>query len=116
MATNKDYMEFTAEQLSEAGTITYRKMFGEYGVYCDGIFFGTVEDNQLYIKITVGGKNFMPNAVIAFPHEGASFFLIENIEDKEFLKNIVRITCAELPPPKNKKICQKPKKARASMK
>ena len=39
MATSKEYMEFTAEQLSEAGTITYRKMFGEYGVYYDGIFF-----------------------------------------------------------------------------
>ena len=79
MATSKEYMEFTAEQLSEAGTITYRKMFGEYGVYCNGIFFGTVEDNQLYIKITTGGKNFIPNAVIASPHEGANFFLIENI-------------------------------------
>ena len=110
MATNKEYMVFTAEQLSEAGTITYRKMFGEYGVYCNGIFFGTVEDNQLYIKITAVGKNFMPNAVIASPHEGANFFLIENIEDKEFLKNIVRITCAELPPPKNKKSVKSLKK------
>lgn len=52
----------------------------------------------------------MPNAVIASPHEGANFFLIENIEDKEFLKNIVRITCAELPPPKNKKSVKSLKK------
>ena len=103
MATDKEYMEFIAGQLSEAGIITYRKMFGEYGVYCDGIFFGTVEDNQLYIKITAGGAMFMPNAVIASPHEGAKYFLIDELEDKDFLKNIIRITCSELPLPKARK-------------
>ena len=103
MATDAKYMEFVAGQLSMAGNITYRKMFGEYGVYCDGIFFGTVENNQFYIKITSGGQKFMPDAGIDSPHEGARYFLIEELDDKEFLKNIVQITCSELPPPKPKK-------------
>ncbi len=58
MASSREYMEFIAEQLSLAGSITYRKMFGEYGVYCDGVFFGSVEDDQLYIKITEDGVHF----------------------------------------------------------
>ena len=45
----------------------------------------------------------MPDAVIDSPHEGARYFLIEELDDKEFLKNIVQITCSELPPPKPKK-------------
>ena len=43
MASNPDFVAFVAEQLGGAGEITYRKMFGEYGLYCDGKFFGTVE-------------------------------------------------------------------------
>lgn len=103
MATDAEYMEFVAGQISKAGNITYRKMFGEYGVYCDGIFFGTVENNQSYIKITVGGQKFMPDAVIDSPHEGARYFRIEELDNEEFLKNIIQITCSELPPPKPKK-------------
>ena len=103
MATDAEYMEFVAGQISKAGNITYRKMFGEYGVYCDGIFFGTVEHNQFYIKITVGGQKFMPDAVIDSPHEGARYFRIEELDNEEFLKNIIQITCSELPPPKPKK-------------
>ena len=43
MASTREYVEFVAGQLSGAGAITYRKLFGEYGLYCDGKFFGTVE-------------------------------------------------------------------------
>lgn len=103
MASTLEYVQFVAEQLNNAGTITYKKMFGEYGLYCDGKFFATVEDNQLYVKITKSGKEFMPNATIASPHEGATYFLISELDDKEFLKNLTLKTCAELPNPKPKK-------------
>ena len=36
MASSLSYVEFLMEQLSGAGTITFRRMFGEYGLYCDG--------------------------------------------------------------------------------
>ena len=47
MASNPEFVQYIADQLKEAGIITYRKMFGEYGIYCDGKFFATVCDDQL---------------------------------------------------------------------
>lgn len=38
MASHQDFVDYVAEQLREAGTIHSRKMFGEYGLYCNGIF------------------------------------------------------------------------------
>ena len=45
MASSLDYVQYVASQLAGAGVITYKKLFGEYGLWCGGKFFGTVEDN-----------------------------------------------------------------------
>lgn len=60
MASKIEFVEFIAEQLGHAGTITYRKMFGEYGIYCNGKIFGVICDDQLYIKITEAGRKICP--------------------------------------------------------
>lgn len=103
MTSSKAYMEYVAEQLGEAGVITYKPMFGEYGVYCDGKFCATVEDDQLYLKITEAGRALLPGAVIAEPHQGARFFLIDELDDRAFLAQLFQATCAALPAPKQKK-------------
>ena len=103
MASTREYVEFVAGQLSGAGAITYRKLFGEYGLYCDGKFFGTVEGNQLYLKVTEAGRRLLPDAEIASPHEGSNLLTVEEVEDREFLAKLVRETCGELPAPKPKK-------------
>lgn len=97
MASNLEFVEFVSDQLSGAGAITYKKMFGEYGIYCNGKFFATVEDDQLYVKITKAGEAFLDKPVIGEPHEGARAFLIEELDDREFLKELTAITCADLP-------------------
>ena len=43
---------YIAEQFGGAGEITYKKMFGEYGLYCGGKFFAMVCDDRLFVKIT----------------------------------------------------------------
>ena len=60
MASGKEFVEYAAEQLREAGGISCRRMFGEYGWYCDGKFLGVICDDQLFIKIT-------PETAQAFP-------------------------------------------------
>ena len=50
MASDKAQVAFFAEQMAGAGTITFRPMFGEYGVYCDGRVVAFVCDNTLYLK------------------------------------------------------------------
>ncbi|MDE7271264.1 MAG: TfoX/Sxy family protein, partial [Acetatifactor sp.] len=47
MASNPEFVQYIADQLTDTGQITYRKMFGEYGFYCDGKIFALVCDNQL---------------------------------------------------------------------
>lgn len=102
MASSLEFVSYVCEQIRGAGEITYKKMFGEYGLYCDGKIFGTVEDNQFCLKITKAGTELMPEAIIISPHEGARCFLIEELEDREFLENLIQRTCAMLPNPKPK--------------
>ena len=52
MASKREFVEFVAEQLSLAGDIRFKCMFGEYGIYCNDKFFGMVCDDMLFIKIT----------------------------------------------------------------
>lgn len=104
MASNIEFVQYIGDQLQEIGHITYRKMFGEYGIYCDGKIFGVICDDQLFVKITEGGRRAAPQLETAPPYEGAKdYFLVEDVEDKEFLTALVAATCAELPMPKLKK-------------
>ena len=52
MATTTDFIEYVCEQLSSVGAIRYRKMFGEYGIYCNRKIVGVICDDQLFLKIT----------------------------------------------------------------
>lgn len=104
MASDAGFVEHIAQRLSDAGNITYRKMFGEYGMYCDGKIFALVCDNQLFIKITESGRALAPHLETAPPYDGAKdYFLIEDVDDVDFLTEFTKTTCAALPAPKPKK-------------
>ena len=98
MASSLDYVKFVAEQLSDAGEITYKKMFGEYGVYCNGIYFAAICDDRFLVKITDGGRKLMPDCETQLPYEGGKpMFFITEVDDSDFLKELARVTCSELP-------------------
>jgi TfoX/Sxy family transcriptional regulator of competence genes len=59
MATDKSFVEFIADQIEHVGQITFKQMFGEYALYCEGKVVALVCDNQLFIKSTVGGRAFI---------------------------------------------------------
>lgn len=108
MASKEEFVKYVADQLSSTGEITYRKMFGEYGMYLDGKIFALICENQLFVKITEAGKRMCPAYEEKPPYEGAkNYLLVEDIDDKEALSEFVRATCGEIPAPKPKK----PKKA-----
>lgn len=46
MASDQDTVDYICAQMAGAGLISARKMFGEYGVYCDGNIVGLICDNQ----------------------------------------------------------------------
>jgi TfoX/Sxy family transcriptional regulator of competence genes len=105
MASDQSYVDYILEQIQNAGEITSRKMFGEYGIYSDGRIFALICDNRLFIKPTEPGRKFIKDVVEAPPYEGAkpSFLIEDQVEDREWISELVRITVKELPEPKPKK-------------
>jgi DNA transformation protein len=51
MVASDSFAEFLDEQFALLGRITLRRMFGATGVFCDGIMFGVVSDNTLYLRV-----------------------------------------------------------------
>ena len=104
MASNADLVQYIADQCSGAGEITVKKMFGDYGIYCDGKIFGLICDDCFYLKPTVGGRALLRQAELRPPYEGAKdYFYIADVDDRDYLSSLVRETCKELPTPKPKK-------------
>ena len=105
MASDREFVEFVTDQIENAGQITFKKMFGEYGVFSDGKIFALICDNKLFIKPTEPGRNFINDVVEAPPYPGAklSYLIEEKLEDRDWLSELVRITVSALPEPKLKK-------------
>jgi TfoX/Sxy family transcriptional regulator of competence genes len=105
MATDLEFMEFLADQMASAGEISYRKMFGEFAVYCGGKVVALVCDNQLFVKPTAAGRAFIgaPVEAPAYPGAKNSFRIEDAFEDREWISELIRITARNLPAPKPKK-------------
>ena len=102
MASSMSYVEFVMEQLAGAGIITCRRMFGEYGLYCDGKYFACVCNDRLLVKITAPGEALLPDCPRGVPYEGGGEMLLPDVEDRETLTELARVTCAALPEKKKK--------------
>lgn len=104
MASNPDFVQFVADQCAGAGEITFRKMFGDYGIYCNGKIFGLICDDRFYVKPTAAGKALLREVELRPPYDGAKdYFYISDVEDHDYLSSLVRETCKHLPEPKPKK-------------
>lgn len=102
MASSLGYVEFVIEQLSGAGTISYRRMFGEYGLYCGGKYFACICEDRLLVKITRAGEALFPDCPRGIPYEGGGEMLMPDVEDRESLTELVRVTCNALPEKKSR--------------
>ena len=97
MASHQDFVDYVTEKLRGAGAIRSRKMFGEYGLYCDEVFFAVICDDQLFIKVTPAGEAAFPHLPKAPPYEGAKdSFLVEDVDDRDTMTALTRITCLAL--------------------
>ena len=100
MASKQKTVDFILEQIAEAGTISAKKMFGEYGIYCDGKIVAWVCDDHLLVKPTSAGKAFIGEFVEGYPYPKAKPYLLiadEQWDDREWLTKLVKISAAELP-------------------
>ena len=115
MASQQGTVDFLLDQMAGAGSLSAKKMFGEYGVYCDGKMFAIVADDQLFIKPTEAGRAWIsklgtPQEAPPYP-QAKPYFLIsgEVWDEREWLVQLAQRTAAELPLPKPKPT-PKPKK------
>ena len=106
MASKQSYVDFILEQISSAGLVYAKRMFGEYGVYCDDKIVALFCDNQLFVKPTIAGKDFIGRFTEGYPYPGAKPYLLisgEYWDDSEWLTELIRISAEELPRPKPKR-------------
>lgn len=104
MASSKDYLDFVLEQLSELDDISYKAMMGEYIIYYRGKIVGGIYDDRFLVKPVEAAKKLMPDAEFELPYEGAKeMLLVDDIDNRAFLKELVEAMYEELPEPRKKK-------------
>lgn len=104
MASGKEYLDFILEQLSGLEGITYRQMMGEYILYMNGRIFGGIYDDRFLVRPTRSTMAMMPDADREIPYEGAKeMLLVDNVDNRGFLEELLTAMYDELPAPKPKK-------------
>ena len=104
MASNADFVQYIADQCSGAGEIVAKKMFGDYGIYCDGKIFGLICDDHFYLKPTDAVQGMLRTIDLRPPYPGAKdYFYIADVDDHDYLSSLVKETCKHFPAPKAKK-------------
>ena len=104
MGSSKEYLEYILEQLSDLEDITHRAMMGEYILYYRGKIFGGVYDDRFLIKPVKIAKEMMPDADMELPYDGAKeMLLVDDVENREFLKELIEAMYDELPAPRKRK-------------
>jgi TfoX/Sxy family transcriptional regulator of competence genes len=100
MVSSRAIVDFLVDQMSDAGIITAKKMFGEYGLYCDGKLVALVCDDRLLVKPTDGGRTFAADSSEEPPYPGAKPSILvdpERWDNQAWLHELIRITHTELP-------------------
>jgi TfoX/Sxy family transcriptional regulator of competence genes len=104
MASSKEYLDFIMEQLSGLEDVSWKAMMGEYIIYYRGRIVGGIYDDRFLVKPVKSAVAMMPNAGRELPYEGAKeMLLVDNVENRDFLRELVEAMYDELPAPKKKR-------------
>ena len=103
MASSKEYLDFILEQLSELNDVSYRAMMSVFIIYYRGKIVGGIYDDRFLVKPTKSAVAMMPNADMELPYDGAKeMLLVDDVDNKEFLTELLEAMYLELPAPKKK--------------
>jgi hypothetical protein len=111
MSSTKDFLDFIIDQIKDKDLVRFKKMFGSYALYYDEKVVALICNNQLFIKNTEAGIDFLgkkfgksafaqgfsetKNSIhLAPPFPGAKDWILleDEIEDREFLNELLEIT------------------------
>lgn len=112
MATNKEFVAYVAEQAGLGSALTFKKMFGEYGVYLNEKIVAFACDNSLFVKAAEGTADLTAALPQRPPYPGAKPYPVadELLDDPDSLKTLLERTFVALPAPKIKKLTPAAKK------
>ena len=97
MATTVDFIEYVCSQVTGAGDIRYKKMFGEYLVYVDERPALLVCDNTVYVKIASFLDGILDGAEKGCPYDGAKEHYVLDIDDSEKAKAVAALIAKNTP-------------------
>ena len=104
MASTKEYLDFVMEQLSGLDELSSRAMMGEYILYYKDRVAGGIYDDRLLVKAVPSAVSYMNDVQYEIPYEGAKEMLLVNrVEDRDFLFELLEAMYEELPLPKKRK-------------
>ena len=105
MANDPDFIQYVCDQIDDLCDVSYRHMFGGTTLYSRGKVVALICDNQLFVKPTDAGRAYIGDVTEAPAYDGSNnFFLVgDEIDDAEWLTELVRRTEEALPRPKPKK-------------
>lgn len=107
MASNADFIQFVSDQVAPVGNIRYRKMFGEYMLYCNDKPVLLICDDTVYVKqIQATMEIFAAHGIAPdsdIPYDGAKPHYILDIENTDLAIDMTRELARVLPMPKPKK-------------
>lgn len=104
MATTHDFKDYIEDQVSRLEDVSFKKMFGEYGLFYREKMVGVLSDNKLYIKPTEQGQAQLKHMILEqFYEQGKPYFLIEDTDDREQICQLIITTYEALPARKEKK-------------
>ena len=99
MSSSKEFKDFVLEQLRELCGISCRAMMGEFLLYYNDLLFGGIYDDRFLIKKTDSNKKYKLTEEIPYLN-AKPMYLVENLDDTDYLKNLIINTCEGL---KNRK-------------
>lgn len=78
-------------------------MMGEYILYYRKKIIGGIYDDRFLLKPVKVAREMMPDANMELPYEGAKeMLLVNDVENKAFLKELVEAMYEELPSPRKR--------------
>ena len=103
MASSKEYLNFIIDHLSGLNGMSYRAMMGEYILYYNGKIVGGIYDDSFLVKPVKTAVAMLPDAKMELPYEGGKeMLLVEDVDNKDFLQELLQAMYEELPAMKKK--------------
>src|SRR3546814_621641 len=105
MSSDPGFLTYVLDQLAMGAELAHKRLFGEYGLWLDGKIVALVCDDQFLVKPTAAGRALLggvPPEVPPYP-EAKGWLLVEDLDDGEALRRLLRETAAALPAAKGRR-------------